>query len=53
MISLICRNWKKGTNELIYKNRKRVTDVQNQFLDTNGYKGLINWEIGIYVYIVV
>ena len=44
---------KKGTNELIYKKRKRVTDVQNQFFVTKGKKGLTNWEIGIYIYIVV
>ena len=35
MISLICGNYKKGINELIYK-KNRVTDVENKLMVTGG-----------------
>ena len=42
-------NLKKGdTNEHIYKNRRRVIDVENKFMVT---RWGINWGIGIDIYI--
>ena len=55
MISLICgilkKKKKKATNELIYKNRMSVTDVENELMVTMRVKGGgRNWKIGIDVY---
>ena len=42
---------KRGTNELIHKNRNRVTDVENKLMVTRGWvEGGINWETGIDLY---
>ena len=54
MISLTCGILKNGTNELIYK-----TEIDSQMQKTNlwlpGVKGGrgINWEVGIYIYILL
>ena len=36
MISLICQSKKRYTNKLVYKNRNRLTDIENQSLVTKG-----------------
>ena len=42
---------KNGANELIYKNRNRVTDVENKLTVTKGEgEEGINWETGIDIY---
>ena len=41
----------KATNELIYKNRNRLTDVENKLTVTRGYRvGRISWENGTDIY---
>ena len=50
MISLISGilKKKKATNELTYKNRMSVTDVENELMVTRRVKGGgRNWKIGI------
>ena len=36
MITLICQSRKRYINKLIYKNRNRLTDIENQSLVTKG-----------------
>ena len=50
IISLICRIYKKGTNELIYKAEIRVPDIENKLKVTGVREGQINWETGIDIY---
>ena len=39
MRSLICGILKKDTNELIYKDRNRPTDIENKLMVTKGERG--------------
>ena len=53
MISLICGIFlKNDTNELIYRNRNRLTDLVNELMVTGGKGGGggIDWEFGIDMY---
>ena len=43
-------NLKNGTNELIYKKKNRVTDVENKLMVTKGERWGMNWETGIDIY---
>ena len=42
-------NLKYDTSEFIYKNRNRLTDIENKLMVTRGERdgGGINWEFGI------
>ena len=52
MISLICGILQSGTNELIYENRSRFTDLENKFIVTKEEKwgGRDKLEFGIKIY---